>query len=361
MGLDGTGRPLFTLAGKTAATYAGHGVPTVTSLNGQPGTGIVSTFIPLQIVQYLITQPQVWISDTNKGLVAFKAVPVGGVLQPITIAATGGLTKYQRPVFGNGHVYVTGSNVIFALGTPVTLPLSCAGPVNFGSVNVGQTSTVQITCKALAAVTINGCSTSLATFQCQNSSLPSTVASGASFTFPVTWNLTQAAINQAQSNGHFQVLPGSEAAALDLYTTAGASGYATDTPIQLSGTVVAAQGYLVINASEVDFGGIVPGGSVSQLSSSVILSNQGTSVLTFSGFAWQDMYANGSRSITCLFCQRTSPQSSVMASQPRISLPLVPSCHQANPLQLLYPFPPLRREVGLRCSHFGAMAGQRMS
>jgi iron transport multicopper oxidase len=220
-------------------------------------------------------------------------VPVGGVLQPITIPATGGLTKYQRPVFGNGRVYVTGSNVVFGLGTPVTLPLSCAGPANFGSLNVGQTSTVQITCKALAAATINGCSTSLATFQCQNSSLPLTVASGASFTFPVTWNLTQAAINQAQSNGHFQVLPGSEDAALDLYT-AGASGYATDTPIQLSGTVVAPQGYLVINASEVDFGGIVLGGPVSQFSSSVILSNQGTSVLTFSGFAWQDMYANGS-------------------------------------------------------------------
>jgi hypothetical protein len=45
MGLDSTGRPLFTLAGQTAATYAGQGVPTVTSLNGEPGTGIVSNFI----------------------------------------------------------------------------------------------------------------------------------------------------------------------------------------------------------------------------------------------------------------------------------------------------------------------------
>lgn len=44
MGVDGTGRPLFTLAGKSAATFAGKGVPTVTSLNGQPGTGIVSDF-----------------------------------------------------------------------------------------------------------------------------------------------------------------------------------------------------------------------------------------------------------------------------------------------------------------------------
>lgn len=46
MGVDSTGRPLFTLAGKTSAPYAGHSVPTVTSLNGQPGTGIVSNSIP---------------------------------------------------------------------------------------------------------------------------------------------------------------------------------------------------------------------------------------------------------------------------------------------------------------------------
>ncbi len=42
MGHDGSGLPYFTLAGKSAITYAGQGVPTVTSLNGQPGTAIAS-------------------------------------------------------------------------------------------------------------------------------------------------------------------------------------------------------------------------------------------------------------------------------------------------------------------------------
>jgi iron transport multicopper oxidase len=190
-------------------------------------------------------QPQVWMADVNQGLVAFNAVPAsGGVLKPIALPATGGLNKFQRPVFGNGHVYVTGTNVVMALGTPVTLPLSCTGPINFGSVSVGQTSTVQISCTAKTSVVINGCTTSFATFQCQNSSLPLTVASGTPFTFPVTWNLTQSAINQAQSSGQGPVLLGSEGASLNLYATAGASGYATDTPIQLSGTIVASQGYL---------------------------------------------------------------------------------------------------------------------
>lgn len=44
MGLDGSGKPLFTLAGKAAAVFAGKGVPTVTTNGGQAGTGIVSTF-----------------------------------------------------------------------------------------------------------------------------------------------------------------------------------------------------------------------------------------------------------------------------------------------------------------------------
>ena len=47
MGVDGSGKPLFTLAGKSAVTFAGKGVPTVTTYAGQAGTGIVSTFSPL--------------------------------------------------------------------------------------------------------------------------------------------------------------------------------------------------------------------------------------------------------------------------------------------------------------------------
>lgn len=43
-GYDGSGKPLFTLAGKSAGPFAGKSVPTITTLNGQPGTGIVSSF-----------------------------------------------------------------------------------------------------------------------------------------------------------------------------------------------------------------------------------------------------------------------------------------------------------------------------
>lgn len=173
----------------------------------------------------------------------------------------------------------------------MVLPLTCTAPVNFGSLSLGQTVTVQASCTAKAAITVNGCTTSLATFQCQNSSLPTTVASGGSFSFPVTWNLTRAAINQAQLTGS-RILPGSAGGSLDIFITPLAT-YAIDTPIQLSGVIVAAQGYLVINATQVDFGGIVLGGSTTTISRSMIISNTGTSPLMFTGFAWQDVNVAG--------------------------------------------------------------------
>ncbi len=79
----------FTLAGKSALTFAGKSVPTVTSLSGQVGGGVV------------------WLAVVNHGPVAYKVVPVGGTLQPITVPVTGGLAKDRRPAFGNGLFYIT--------------------------------------------------------------------------------------------------------------------------------------------------------------------------------------------------------------------------------------------------------------
>jgi hypothetical protein len=49
MSTNGSGNPLFTLAGKLPSTFAGKSVPTVTTLNGMPGTGIVSSFFPVHL------------------------------------------------------------------------------------------------------------------------------------------------------------------------------------------------------------------------------------------------------------------------------------------------------------------------
>ena len=94
---------LFTFAGKAATTHSvGAGIPTVTSKNGEPGTGIV------------------WLTDPTRGLLAYKAVPVNGSLAQVKIG-TGvnvqGSGKYSRPVFGDGKVYVfDGIGSLVALG-----------------------------------------------------------------------------------------------------------------------------------------------------------------------------------------------------------------------------------------------------
>lgn len=83
IGLDGANKPVFTLVGQTQVSSAGRvgvGIPTVTTYQGQAGTGIL------------------WITDVNLGLRAFNAVPVNNVLVPISLPALPGLAKFQRPV-----------------------------------------------------------------------------------------------------------------------------------------------------------------------------------------------------------------------------------------------------------------------
>lgn len=52
--VDGNGNPSFVLAGQSDMVFAGQTVPTVTSLNGKAGTGIVS---PLYGQAKLLTGP----------------------------------------------------------------------------------------------------------------------------------------------------------------------------------------------------------------------------------------------------------------------------------------------------------------
>ena len=93
---------LFEVAGTSPVLNSrsgGVGIPTVTSLNGEPGSGMV------------------WVTDVERGLLAYKAVPVNGTLIEITLPKVEGAMKYGRPVFGNGKVYIVdGKDRLIALG-----------------------------------------------------------------------------------------------------------------------------------------------------------------------------------------------------------------------------------------------------
>ncbi|TVY32992.1 WSC domain-containing protein [Lachnellula subtilissima] len=272
IGLDSQGAPLFTLVGQTATNSAGRvgiGVPTVTSYKGQAGTGIL------------------WISDPNLGLQAFNAVPVNGILKSIPLTATGGLNKFQRPSFGDSRLYVSDtSGHVFCLGSPVSLPLSCSQPVDFGDTAIGSTSTQIVNCTALIPTSINSCTTGDATWQCLNSTLPKgQLSKGQTFRFPVTWNLTQSSINDAQNASFGKVQPGVASTNLNLYTTNAVPKYSNILPISLTGNTVSKLAYLTIKPLEVDLGGIVVGsaGAKTGLSASLVLQNVGAQTLTFFG------------------------------------------------------------------------------
>jgi hypothetical protein len=98
-----------------------------------------------------------------------------------------------------------------------------------------------------------------------------------------------ALLNYENSTGS-PLAPSTLVGTLNLYATAG-PGYLPDTVITLSGTCIASGGYLVLNQTSVSFGGVlVGGGTPSQASKSITLTNLGSSSLTFTGFAWQDYY-----------------------------------------------------------------------
>ncbi|KAK3322957.1 hypothetical protein B0H66DRAFT_581844 [Apodospora peruviana] len=265
LGHDANGVPVFSLAGTSdfvSAGRVGGGQMTVTSDNGKPGTGIV------------------WVSDVNSGLVAFRAVPQDGKLVRLSLPTVPGANKFQRPVFGDGRVFIqTTTNRLYCLGSPVAAALTCTGPVEFGDVALGSASTATVSCTANTAITaVNGCSVANPSFLCSNASLPSgPVAAGASFTFDVAWDLTDPTVS---------VVPGFLSSSLTISVGVSAD-YASSAVVSLEGNAVNEGPYLSTSPTEVTFGRLVLRGDTTDgLSATAVLQNAGNSTLTFTGFAW---------------------------------------------------------------------------
>ncbi|KAI4172140.1 MAG: hypothetical protein LQ348_006819, partial [Seirophora lacunosa] len=277
LGLDQKGSPLFSKVGQSTDNSAGRvgvGVPTVTSYKGQPGTGIV------------------WVTDVDGGLKAYKAVPdAAGNLVRINIPPTGGLNKFQRPAFGDGRLYVTDANArVICMGSPVSIPLNCTGPVDFGDVIIGTTKTVRVQCTALIPITkINGLTIQNPTFQASNASLPQgSLAKGDVFSFPVVWNLTQTSIRDENGASFSAISPGVKTSSLVISTTNGVAQYSNQLPITLQGNEVSDAAFLSLSSPEVDFGGVVVGspGAATGLDSAFIIANIGSSPLRILGYAY---------------------------------------------------------------------------
>ncbi|KAI9756906.1 MAG: hypothetical protein M4579_003660 [Chaenotheca gracillima] len=249
------GSPLFTKVADSPEVNAyilgvGHG--TVTSLNGQPGTGLV------------------WTSDVEgANLRIYDAVPVDGVLNLINEFNVLGTTKFTRPVFGDGIVYIgTTLGFFYAFGAPVNLPFNCSSPYEFGTLDLQDTSSPKIiTCKASINTQVTGVgivgNPNFKVLGVPN--LPVTIAAGGVFSFEATF-------------APGQVGPLSSNAIIN--TTNAVGGFSIETPVRLEGTGQSTNALLSINPNTVSYNGVVTGQQDGGVNQSIIIINQGNSPLS---------------------------------------------------------------------------------
>ena len=161
--------------------------------------------------------------------------------------------------WNKGNNRAEDSYAVQGLGSPVNLPLECTDPVDFGQVATGSTGTVTVNCTAKIGITkLNGCTTADPRFQVKNSSLPvGALAAGATFSFPVVWNISSAALDSIEGASYSKVIPGVDGTVLNVLTTNGVAGYSNAVPVSLGGTVVSKAPFLFISPGDVDFGGFV--------------------------------------------------------------------------------------------------------
>ncbi|EPE28663.1 Quinoprotein alcohol dehydrogenase-like protein [Glarea lozoyensis ATCC 20868] len=234
----------------------GHG--TVTSLNGQEGTGLL------------------WTSDVqNYGLRIYNAVPQNGLLTQINQFNVPGVTKFSRPVFGDARVYLgTNQGFLYGFGSPVNLPLNCTTPVEFGTSNLNnQTAAKTVTCKANVAVTITNVTlTGDANFVISN--VPAAglnVAAGSTFTF-------QAAFNPKNV--------GAQSSDVVIATTNGVAGYSISTPVSLRGTGQSPSALLQVRPLAVTFPGVVAGSQPGGVNQTILFNNLGNAPLTITQYQY---------------------------------------------------------------------------
>ncbi|KAJ9633336.1 hypothetical protein H2204_007053 [Knufia peltigerae] len=233
----------------------GHG--TVTSLNDQPGTGLV------------------WTSDVEgSNLRIYNAVPENGLLKEINSFVTPGTTKFTRPVFGDGIVYQgTTLGYLYAYGAPVNLALTCTSP-QFNTTNLNTTSSpMLIQCQANTGLTVTAATLSgNPNFAFAGlPALPFAVNQGQNFSFQATF--TPQTVGPLSSS-------------VILNTTQQAAGFSTNTPVNLKGTGQSQAPLLMITPNTVSWNGVITGQVVGGVNQSVIISNLGNGQLSVTGISY---------------------------------------------------------------------------
>jgi hypothetical protein len=264
------GVPSFTRVAESGAGKNGFGVShgTVTSLNGQPGTGL-----------FWVTDPD---NATPEGwsFRIYEAVPTGEVMKLVKGFNIGGINKFTRPHFGDGIAYFGSSEgLVYAYGAPTNPALNCtAGPIDFGTVGIGaQTTAKTITCTAKIALTVANISLASTHFSvAELPTFPRQMAAQTSFSFKATFNPSTY---------------GNLSATVALTTTNNAGGYATTTSVRLTGTGESADALLVVTPDSVGFNQAAVGSD--NMFDSVLVSNPGKSILNIQSIQFSETSLTG--------------------------------------------------------------------
>ncbi|CAK7234763.1 hypothetical protein SBRCBS47491_009059 [Sporothrix bragantina] len=239
-----------------------HG--TVTTLNGEAGTGLL------------------WTTDVQgNNLRIYNAVPENGYLTEIRNFTVTGTTKFTRAVFGDGRMYMgTTQGYVYGFGAPTTPPLNCSTPVNFGSLDIVDAGvSVQVNCTAVIATTINSLKLTDPDFTINSSTtFPATLAAGAKFSFTAQFKPTTVGL-----------LTGT----VSIATTNGVTGYSSTTSVLLEGTGLSAGALLSVSPTLLTYTNVVLGANPGGVQEPVIFSNQGNSTLTISDIQFSQTSASG--------------------------------------------------------------------
>lgn len=277
-GLDSNGNPQFTLAGTGPSGMSCIGNPTITSLNGKAGTGVV------------------WLADVNVGLVAFNAIPVGGNLVPITLGwASGRLNKYQRPVFGNARVYTSENNMIYAVA-----PNGKAATTSKSAV---ASSTVSTSTKITVSTSAISTSTK-ATSVSVSSSTSVSVSSVSSFSSTSTASSSVSSVSSSSSSTLSSVSSVSSSAPSTLSSALSISSSVSSVPLVSS-----------VSSSSSFLSSVSTSVSVSSFTRVTTSTTMSTSIIRFSSTI--SVSATGS-STSKTFSTATPTAASVLAKNPAI-------------------------------------------
>ncbi|KAF9875011.1 WSC domain-containing protein [Colletotrichum karsti] len=239
-----------------------HG--TVTSLNGQPGTGLL------------------WTMDVEGSqLKVFEAVPKDGTLNLVKSFSVPGSTKFGRAVFGDGILYQgTTLGYLYAFGSPVTTPIDCTSPNEFGTVDVGSESEARtITCTAVIGVTVSDIGLDeTQDFEIKSAAtLPLTLTVGQTFTVSLAFKPTTVGLVSSD---------------LIVNTTNSAEGYSQGTHVRLTGTGQSAGPLLAVTPPTISFQGVIAG-SEGNPDETVLFTNQGNSALSITDVQFSTTSAQG--------------------------------------------------------------------